>query len=94
MEFCPTSFRMPRPLAERWAALVTGGIFTALFAGYERWRGKPVAWSTYVRIFVVFGFVAASFSAWRDEHSSKINAGGTEDLNLKSPNLPCIAGNR
>jgi len=94
MEFLSDIISYASALAERWAALVTGGIFTALFAGYERWRGKPVAWSTYVRIFVVFGFVAASFSAWRDEHSSKINAGGTEDLNLKSPNLPCIAGNR
>jgi hypothetical protein len=67
-------------LLEHWAAFATGGVFTAVFVAYERWRGTPVAWPTYFRIFIGFGFVAASFLAWQDERLSRTDGGGTEDL--------------
>lgn len=52
---------------DNWAAFITGGIPAALFILYERWRNRPVSWRSFFSIFIILGFLAASFSAWREE---------------------------
>jgi sulfur relay (sulfurtransferase) DsrC/TusE family protein len=61
-------------LFDHWAALMTGGIPVAILAAWERWRNRNVTFRFYVAVFLVFGFVAASFQTWRDEYTAKMAA--------------------
>jgi hypothetical protein len=61
-------------LSDHWAAFMTGGIPVAILAVWERWRNRNVTFRFYVAIFLVFGFVAASFQTWRDEYKARISA--------------------
>jgi len=47
---------------------MTGGIPVAIFAAWERFRGKSFEWRTYFFIFIILGFYAASYETWHDEH--------------------------
>jgi hypothetical protein len=58
-------------LADNWAAFMTGGLIAALFTLVERIRGKQFSPSTFIIIFLVFGFAAASFQTWRHEYAAR-----------------------
>ena len=47
---------------------MTGGIPAATFLLIERFRQKPFSLRTFVAIFLVFGFFAASYESWNDEY--------------------------
>lgn len=61
-------------LASHWAAFVTGGIPAALFLVIERVLQRPFSLRTFVAVFLVFGFVAASYEAWHDEYQRNSSA--------------------
>src|ERR1700733_2690331 len=61
-------------LFDHWAAFMTGGIPVAILAIWERWRGRNVSFRFYVVVFLVFGFVAASFQTWREENKARLLA--------------------
>ncbi len=41
---------------------------------WERWKGRPISLGLFVSLFIAFGLVAASFEAWRQEHSARVVA--------------------
>jgi hypothetical protein len=61
-------------LLDHWSAIITGGIPVALLAIWERWRSRSVSFRFYIAVFLGFGFAAASFQTWRQEHFSRIQA--------------------
>src|SRR5258706_3405783 len=61
-------------ILDNWAAFITGGIPVAMLVIWERWRSRNVSFRFYVAVFLGFGFAAASFQTWRQEHSAKIQA--------------------
>ena len=40
-----------------------------LLGAWEHWKGRSASWRTYIAIFLVFGFGAATFQTWRQERS-------------------------
>jgi hypothetical protein len=60
-------------LADNWAAFMTGGIAAALVLVIERLRRDQLPVRTFI-VFLVFGFIAASFMTWRHEHAARILA--------------------
>lgn len=70
-------------LFDHWAAFMTGGIPVALLAVWERWRNRNVTFRLYFGVFLVFGFVAASFQTWNEEHRARIAA---EQTSAKTKN--------
>jgi len=60
-------------LADNWAAFMTGGIAAALILVIERLRRDQLPVRTFI-VFLVFGFIAASFTTWRHEHTARILA--------------------
>jgi hypothetical protein len=54
-------------LIDHWVAFVTGSVPALLLGIWEHWKGRSLSWRTYVAVFLVFGFVAASFQTWRAE---------------------------
>jgi hypothetical protein len=61
-------------LADNWAAFMTGGIPAALALVIERLRKVQMPVRTFVIVFLAFGFVAASFATWRNEHVARVAA--------------------
>jgi hypothetical protein len=61
-------------LADNWAAFMTGGLIAALFTLVERIRGKQFSPLTFILVFLVFGFGAASFQTWRHEYQARLQA--------------------
>ena len=45
-----------------------------ILAIWERWKNRTVSFRFYVVVFLAFGFVAASFQTWRQEHYERIKA--------------------
>ena len=52
-----------------WVELMSGGIITVVVALFERHKTKTVSWRWYIRLIVLFVFMAC-FLAWRDEHKA------------------------
>jgi hypothetical protein len=69
-------------LADNWAAFLTGGIPVAVLVVWERWRSKQSNFRFFVAIFLVFGFVAANFQTWRQEHAARSNAEHAADYRV------------
>ena len=61
-------------LADNWAAFMTGGIPAALALVIERLRKMQMPIRTFVIVFLAFGFAAASFATWRNEHVARMAA--------------------
>jgi hypothetical protein len=55
-------------LLSNWAAFMTGGFTAAAVLLVERLRGRQFALRTWLAVFVVFGFVAASYQTWHDQY--------------------------
>jgi MFS superfamily sulfate permease-like transporter len=55
-------------LLSNWASWLTGGIATALFYLWERYRGKQYGGRT-VAVFILFAFVGGSYQTWHDEYT-------------------------
>lgn len=52
----------------QWQGWVTGGVIPAGYVTYEKLSGRTVSVRHWISVFLVLGFVAANFQAWRDEH--------------------------
>jgi hypothetical protein len=73
-------------LADNWAAFMTGGIAAALILVIERLRRDQLPVRTFI-VFLVFGFIAASFMTWRHEHTARILA---EQIGPKARNAATV----
>jgi len=69
-------WRFLADLLDNWAAFMTGGIPVAVLALWERWQQRPISFRRFAAIFLLFGFAAASFQTWRQEHAERVAADG------------------
>jgi hypothetical protein len=67
-------------LLDNWAAFITGGIPVAILAIWERWRSHNISFRFYAALFLAFGFTAASFQTWRQEHVARVQVEQTISL--------------
>lgn len=47
---------------------MTGGMVVACFVALERFLRRQFSWTVFFLVFIVFGFVAASYQTWHDEY--------------------------
>jgi hypothetical protein len=59
-------------LLDHWVAFGTGSIPVMIIGIWERWRSRNVSFRFYAALFLAFGFTAASFQTWRQEHNARI----------------------
>jgi hypothetical protein len=58
-------------LLDHYVAFATGSVPVMILGIYERWKNRPVSFRFYVVVFLAFGFVAAGFQTWREEHAAR-----------------------
>ena len=68
-------------LVSNWASWATGGIATAVFYAWERYRGKQYGWGT-IAVFISFAFVAGSYQTWHDEYTQNSSRSVTREKHV------------